>query len=146
MCETLRIKAILEGDQRAFKDLVDDYKVIIVNTCYAFVHDKDDAEDLAQEVFIQAYESLDKFRGECKLSTWLYRIAVNKAINYKKSVRYRMKRIRLEGDNPMSIPSKDELAQEKIEKELIEGTNGKAEIDWEKEVVFAIVEKDLKIF
>ena len=113
MCETLRIKAILEGDQRAFKDLVDDYKVIIVNTCYAFVHDKDDAEDLAQEVFIQAYESLDKFRGECKLSTWLYRIAV------KKSVRYRMKRIRLEGDNPMSIPSKDELAQEKIEKEEI---------------------------
>ena len=119
MCETLRIKAILEGDQRAFKDLVDDYKVIIVNTCYAFVHDKDDAEDLAQEVFIQAYESLDKFRGECKLSTWLYRIAVNKAINYKKSVRYRMKRIRLEGDNPISIPSKDELAQEKIEKEEI---------------------------
>ena len=36
--------------------------------------------------------------------------------------------------------------QEKIEKELIEGTNGKAEIDWEKEVIFAIVEKDLKIF
>lgn len=119
MCEKLRIKAILEGDQRAFKDLVDDYKVIVVNTCYAFVHDKEEAEDLAQEVFIQVYESLDKFRGECKLSTWLYRIAVNKAINYKKSVRYRMKRIRLEGDTSISIASKDDLAQEKIEKEEI---------------------------
>ncbi|WP_018338214.1 RNA polymerase sigma factor [Butyricimonas synergistica] len=119
MCEKLRIKAILEGDQRAFKDLVDDYKVIVVNTCYAFVHDKEEAEDLAQEVFIQVYESLDKFRGECKLSTWLYRIAVNKAINYKKSVRYRMKRIRLEGDSSISIASKDDLAQEKIEKEEI---------------------------
>ena len=119
MCEKKRIKAILEGDQRAFRDLVDDYKLIIVNTCYGFVHDKGEAEDLAQEVFIQVYESLDKFRGECKLSTWLYRIAVNKAINYKKSVRYRMKKIRLEGDTSISLPSADEPAQERIEKEEI---------------------------
>lgn len=119
MCEKKRIKAILEGDQRAFRDLVDDYKLIIVNTCYGFVHDKEEAEDLAQEVFIQVYESLDKFRGECKLSTWLYRIAVNKAINYKKSVRYRMKKIRLEGDTSISLPSADEPAQERIEKEEI---------------------------
>lgn len=119
MCDKLRIKAILEGDQQAFRNLVDDYKTIIVNTYYAFIHDKDEAEDLAQEVFIQAYQSLKKFRGDCKLSTWLYRIAVNKAINYKKSVRYRIKRIRLGGESTVSIASQDELAQEKIEKEEI---------------------------
>ena len=70
------IETILKGDQRAFKLLVDTYQLMVVNTCYAFVHDRDEAEDIAQDVFVQVFESLGKFRFESKLSTWLYRIAV----------------------------------------------------------------------
>ena len=72
------IETILKGDQRAFKLLVDTYQLMVVNTCYAFVHDRDEAEDIAQDVFVQVFESLGKFRFESKLSTWLYRIAVNR--------------------------------------------------------------------
>ena len=53
MGEKEMIKAILKGDQKAFKLLVDTYQLMVVNTCYAFVHDQDEAEDIAQDVFIQ---------------------------------------------------------------------------------------------
>ena len=85
MGEKEMIKAILEGDQKAFKLLVDTYQVMVVNTCHAFIHDRDEAEDIAQDVFIQVFESLGKFRFESKLSTWLYRIAVNRSINHNNS-------------------------------------------------------------
>ena len=77
MGEKEMIKAILEGDQKAFKLLVDTYQVMVVNTCHAFIHDRDEAEDIAQDVFIQVFESLGKFRIKRKLSTCIYRIAVN---------------------------------------------------------------------
>ena len=89
MSEEEMIKAILKGNQKAFKLLVDNYQLMVVNTCHAFVHDRDEAEDIAQDVFIQVFESLGKFRFESKLSTWLYRIAVNRSINHCKSPRGR---------------------------------------------------------
>ena len=51
MSEEEMIKAILKGDQKAFKLLVDNYQLMVVNTCHAFVHDRDEAEDIAQDVF-----------------------------------------------------------------------------------------------
>lgn len=90
------IKAILEGDQKAFKLLVDTYQLMVVNTCHAFVHDRNEAEDIAQDVFIQVFESLGKFRFESKLSTWLYRIAVNRSINHCKSPRGRAIKVDIE--------------------------------------------------
>ena len=96
MGEKEMIKAILEGDQKAFKLLVDTYQVMVVNTCHAFIHDRDEAEDIAQDVFIQVFESLGKFRFESKLSTWLYRIAVNRSINHCKSPRGRAIKVDIE--------------------------------------------------
>ena len=57
MSEEEMIKAILKGDQKAFKLLVDNYQLMVVNTCHAFVHDRDEAEDIAQDVFIQVFEN-----------------------------------------------------------------------------------------
>ena len=54
------IEAILKGDQKAFKLLVDTYQLMVVNTCYAFVHDRDEAEDIAQDVFVQVFDSGSK--------------------------------------------------------------------------------------
>lgn len=64
------------------KELVDNYKLMVVNTCYGFVHCPHDAKDIAQEVFIEVWEKMEFFRGESKISTWIYRIAVNKSLNY----------------------------------------------------------------
>ena len=55
---------------------------MVLNTCYRFVLNREDAEDIAQEVFLEAYRSLDSFRQESKLSTWLYRIAVTKSLDH----------------------------------------------------------------
>lgn len=71
-----------DRDPRAFRELVDEYQSMVLNTCFGFTHRKDQAEDLTQDVFIQVFNSIDKFRAESKLSTWIYRIAVNKSLNH----------------------------------------------------------------
>lgn len=70
------------NDHSAFAVLVDRYQKLVVNTCRGFVSSYADAEDLAQDVFIELFESLPDFRHESKLSTWIYRIAVNKSLNF----------------------------------------------------------------
>ncbi len=71
------IKRCRNGDRKAFADLVDRYKVIVFNLVDRMVFDKAIVEDLAQEVFIRVYQGLTGFRGESRLSTWIYRIAYN---------------------------------------------------------------------
>lgn len=63
-----------------FKALVLQYQDRVYNTCLGFLRNAQDAEDLSQEVFIEIYKSLDQFKGEAKISTWIYRIAVNKSL------------------------------------------------------------------
>ena len=65
-----------------FKSVVTEYQEKVRNTCFRFVNHPDDADDLAQEVFIQVYESVHRFRGQAELSTWIYRIAVNKSLDF----------------------------------------------------------------
>jgi len=87
--DRILIDKILEGDQFAFKELVEKYQTMVINTCIGFLHDKQDAEDIAQEVFIEVFYSLRKFRQEAKLTTWMYRIAVNKSLNFLRSKKRR---------------------------------------------------------
>lgn len=58
------------------------YRDRILNTCYRFVPNLADAEDIAQEVFLAVHQTIGRFRGEAKLSTWLYRIAVTKCLDW----------------------------------------------------------------
>ena len=76
----------------AFAELVELYKVRVIKTCYRFLLNQEDAEDISQEVFIQVFQSISSFRGESKLSTWIYRIAVTKSLDELKK-RNRKKRI-----------------------------------------------------
>lgn len=82
MDETELIIKITQGDSKAFEEFFDLYKLKIINLCYGMVHDTQKAEDLCQDVFLEVYSSIKSFQGKSKLSTWLYRIAVNKTINY----------------------------------------------------------------
>ena len=76
------IEQIKQKDRLAYKILVEKYQLMIINICLGFTQNYHDAEDLAQEVFIDVYTTAYKFRAESKLSTWIYRIAVNKSLNY----------------------------------------------------------------
>lgn len=75
------IRRVLEGEKDMYRELVERYQPIVFRTCMGFLHNKDDADDLTQEVFIQSYLSLSGFRGNSSFSTWLYRIAVNISLN-----------------------------------------------------------------
>ena len=75
------IKSIVQGDRDSFRILVERYQQMVFRTCMGFLHNKEDAEDLTQDVFIQAYQSLSRFKDESAFSTWLYRIAVNASLN-----------------------------------------------------------------
>lgn len=68
-----------------FDNLVITLQEKVRNTCFRYVHNVDDADDIAQEVFIQVYESMTHFREEAQLSTWVYRIAVNKSLDFLRS-------------------------------------------------------------
>jgi RNA polymerase sigma-70 factor, ECF subfamily len=78
------IKELKEGKEPAFKLIVDSYQKAVVNTCFGLVHNPTDSEDIAQEVFIEVFNSIYKFRSDAKLSTWIYRIAVNKSFNFNR--------------------------------------------------------------
>jgi RNA polymerase sigma-70 factor (ECF subfamily) len=76
------VEDIINNKAEAFQHLVEKHQTMVINTCYGFLHNYQDAQDVAQEVFIEVYKSISKFRKEAKLSTWLYRISTNKSLNY----------------------------------------------------------------
>lgn len=82
MSEAEIIQKLQQGDEKAFKQLVEKYQQLVVNTCFGLVHNNEDAEDIAQDVFIEVHRSISNFRADSKISTWLYRVAVNRSLNF----------------------------------------------------------------
>mgnify|MGYP003423311797 FL=1 len=78
------IAQLQQGDEQAFKKLVDEWQDMVYNTVLGIVQNADDADDITQEVFIQVYQSVSSFKGDSKFSTWLYRITVSKALDHEK--------------------------------------------------------------
>jgi RNA polymerase sigma-70 factor (ECF subfamily) len=76
------IAQLKSGKQTAFSQLLDDYQQKVFGTCISFVPNKEDAEDIAQEVFLEVFRSISKFKGDSKLSTWIYKIATNKCLEF----------------------------------------------------------------
>lgn len=87
MSDTEIVKKILSGDQGALRDFILKYQDLVVNTCYRILHNRSDAEDITQEVFIEAYRSMATLRQEETVSYWLYRVSLNKSINYSRKHR-----------------------------------------------------------
>lgn len=74
-----------KGSEFAFRHLVESFQNKVFNTVLSIMQNTEEAEDISQEVFIEVYESIQQFRGEAKLSTWIYRIATTKALEaYRK--------------------------------------------------------------
>jgi RNA polymerase sigma factor (sigma-70 family) len=85
------INDLRNGRDMAFRSLLERYQALVLNCTFRFVRNRESAEDLTQEVFLEVYESLPSFRGDSQLSTWIYRIAVTKSLNHLKA-RKRKKR------------------------------------------------------
>ena len=84
MDEQLLIQQLQNEMQSAYVKLVDLYQHLVYNTVLGIIQSNDDAEDVAQEVFIQVFQSIKHFKGESKLSTWLYRIAITKSLDWQR--------------------------------------------------------------
>jgi len=115
------INRIKNGDKKAFEQLVDIHEKSVLNICYRFLLNREDAEDIAQDIFIEIFYSIKNFRAEAKLSTWIYRISVTKCLDEIKK-RNRLKRISSVGkifnlDDFMGKLSGYESADKKIEQE-----------------------------
>lgn len=89
--ENLIIPELQKGNESAFKQLVDTFQEKVLNTCLGFVPNRHDAEDIVQEVFIEVFRSIHQFRGDSKLSTWIYRITTTKCLEHIRSKK-RLKR------------------------------------------------------
>ncbi|OGS21954.1 MAG: hypothetical protein A3J83_00845 [Elusimicrobia bacterium RIFOXYA2_FULL_40_6] len=76
------VEAFKKNDQQAFEQLVTKYKSNIFKTIYSVIGNQQEADDIAQEVFIKVYFNLGSFKFRSALSTWLYRIAYNETIDY----------------------------------------------------------------
>lgn len=79
--ENIVIEKIKGGDYGACNFIVDKYKSFVFNICIRIVKNREDAEEVAQDSFIKAFKSIEKFKNESKFSTWLYRITFNNAIS-----------------------------------------------------------------
>lgn len=105
MQENQLIEAICEGDERAFSQLIDQYRPMVIRITYRIVQDMDDTEDLAQEVFLKIWQTIGTFKGDSSLKTWIYRLAVNKALNFLKWKKIRTFILRQE---PLNDKTKNE--------------------------------------
>jgi RNA polymerase sigma factor (sigma-70 family) len=108
------IQKVNAGDTDAYKYLVDRYKKMVFGISYNIVRNKEDAEDLSQEAFINAFQSLKKFKGKSKFSTWLYRIIFNLSISKTREKTYQRTEIKDEliNENELShlnVNTVDEL-------------------------------------
>ncbi|SDS72811.1 RNA polymerase, sigma subunit, ECF family [Formosa sp. Hel1_31_208] len=87
--DQILINQIIDGNTNAFSMLVDNYKDLVFTLALRMLKNREEAEEVAQDTFIKAYKSLDKFKGDSKFSTWIYRVAYNTCLDrIKKNKKY----------------------------------------------------------
>ncbi|WP_462317418.1 RNA polymerase sigma factor [Marinilabilia sp.] len=127
------IEGLNQGSEEAFVFLVEKYQARVINTCFGFVRHEQDAEDLAQEVFLEVFRNISKFDGQVPFWVWLYRLSMQKSIDFirTKTRKKRFAEIRsLFFSNGSSIPvetkkkASDKVEQEELS-EILAGAVGK---------------------
>ena len=105
MTETEFIKQLKLKSENAYHKLLDDFQQKVFGTCISFVPNKEDAEDIAQEVFVEVFNSINGFKGNSKLTTWIYRITTNKCLEFirKKKAKKRFAFMQSISSNAISL-------------------------------------------
>jgi RNA polymerase sigma-70 factor (ECF subfamily) len=104
----------LKGDRRAFETLLVRYEKPVYNAAYRMLHNRDDARDVTQTVFLKVYENLDQYNPAHRFFSWVYRIALNESINWlKKSNRQEALDYEAEdqGDGPEAMANDQQLGE-----------------------------------
>lgn len=105
--DSVLVEKARRGDLSAFDELVRRYEKTVFNLAYRMVGDEQDAMDIVQEVFVKVYQSLSSFRGDSKLSTWLYRVCMNSCLDFKR----KNKRVFVSIEEPVKVKD-NEIARE----------------------------------
>jgi len=78
----------LKEKEKLFSEVYETFRHRIYRICYAYIYQKEEVEDLFQEIMINIWKSLDRFRGDSQLGTWVYRVAVNSAMLYNRNNKF----------------------------------------------------------
>ncbi len=113
-CERhIDVMQIENEKERQFLDLLDTYKSVIAKVCCIYTSPTADFDDLYQETVINLWNGFDKFRGDAKISTWIYRAAINTCITWIRRNKKHSNNISLEADMPIIAESSSKLADYK---------------------------------
>ncbi|NVO11500.1 MAG: sigma-70 family RNA polymerase sigma factor [Bacteroidales bacterium] len=104
----------LNEKERLFSDIYKSFRGKIYRICYGYIYEKEQVDDLFQEIMINIWNSIDRFRGESQIGTWIYKVAVNTAlIHNKKTKTYQRVKVSLyESNSADSTESEDYRAKE----------------------------------
>ncbi|MBL6943254.1 MAG: sigma-70 family RNA polymerase sigma factor [Bacteroidales bacterium] len=120
--EHIYIKRTLEGDVHSFGEVVKNYHLMVYTMAYRVLKNREEAEELAQDVFLKVYQSLAGSNMKSKLSTWIYRITYNSSINRLKSQKRKIETTELdysvEFDN-LSLPDANYNINQKEKRKII---------------------------
>ena len=112
------IARVLAGDDASYGTLVTRYRDYVYTIAVRIVGSDEDAEDVAQEAFVRAYRALPRFRGDSKFSSWLYRIATNRALTHLKRRRRRADAVDIESGSHVEAVVIDDGRSEAMSPEL----------------------------
>ena len=93
------IERILAGDTKAFEEIVTEYHKMVYTLAFRVLKNHEEAQEIAQDVFLKVFQSLNKFKMGSKLSTWIYRITYNTSLNRFKSQKREVKTVDIDGYN-----------------------------------------------
>ncbi len=101
------IEQALNGDTKAYAVLIDRYKHMVYTMAAQIVKNKEDAEEVAQDVFLKAFKALNSYKGDAKFSTWLYKIAYYRSLDYLKKRQRRISTTAIDVSREYSISALD---------------------------------------
>ena len=99
------LKRLQAGDERAMDELADSYRFKIYSLAFRYLRNKEDAEEVTQDVLFKVYRSIGAFRGDAALSSWIYRITFNAAMSRLRTARYRQSQ---DDDRRVASPDREE--------------------------------------
>ena len=129
-----------KGDQQAFELLVRKYKTTVFNTVYSIMGNTQEADDIAQEVFLKVYTKAGSFKGESSFSTWLYRITVNRCLDELRKRKIKIISYETEFSQDEKLRLKDVLASR--EEDITEDLRKKELQDVIQKAMNSLPEKD----
>ena len=102
------MRSVAAGDRQALKVLYERHADFVFRTAYRFLFDEEDARDITQSVFVTVMQTAHRYKPEAKLTTWLYRVVVNRCLNHRSKASHRLLGPRNEHDHLERVPAPEE--------------------------------------